>query len=45
MSLRKKLASQCSESFHTAEQKLEGIETMDTVRKGQVKILIGKLPF
>jgi transposase-like protein len=38
--IKKKVrASQCFESFHTAERTLEGIEAMNMMRKGQVKRL------
>jgi transposase-like protein len=38
--IKKKVrASQCFKSFHTAERTLEGIETMNMMRKGQVKRL------
>ncbi len=39
---KKVRASQCFKSFHTAEKTLEGIETMNMMRKGQVKRLSGK---
>jgi transposase-like protein len=40
--IKKKVrASQCFKSFHTAERTLEGIETMNMIRKGQVKRLNG----
>jgi transposase-like protein len=40
--IKKKVrASQCFKSFHTAERTLEGIESMNTMRKGQVKRLSG----
>ena len=40
--IKKKVrASQCFKSFHTAERTLEGIETMNMMRKGQVKRLSG----
>jgi transposase-like protein len=32
-------AAQCFRSFHTAERTLEGIESLHTMRKGQVKRL------
>jgi transposase-like protein len=35
-------ASQCFESFHTAERTLEGIEAVNMMRKGQVKGLSGR---
>jgi transposase, IS6 family len=36
--IKKKVrASQCFKSFHTAERTLEGIETMNMIRKGQLK--------
>ena len=38
---KKVRASQCFKSFHTAERTLEGIETMNMIRKGQVKRLSG----
>jgi transposase-like protein len=38
---RKVRASQCFKSFHTAERTLEGIETMNMIRKGQVKRVSG----
>ena len=34
-------ASQCFKSFHTAERTLEGIESINMIRKGQVKRLAG----
>jgi transposase, IS6 family len=34
---KKVRASQCFESFHTAERRLEGIEAVNMMRKGQVK--------
>lgn len=34
-------AMQCFRSFHTAERKLEGIESLHMIRKGQVKRLDG----
>jgi IS6 family transposase len=38
--IKKKVrASQCFKRFHTAERTLEGIETMNMMRKGQVKRL------
>jgi transposase, IS6 family len=40
--IKKKVrASQCFKSFHTAERTLEGIESMNMIRKGQVKRLSG----
>jgi IS6 family transposase len=40
--IKKKVrAAQCFKSFHTAERTLEGIETMNMMRKGQVKRLSG----
>jgi transposase-like protein len=40
--IKKKVrASQCFKSFHTAERTLEGIETVNMMRKGQVKRLAG----
>jgi transposase-like protein len=40
--IKKKVrASQCLKSFHTAERTLEGIEAVNMMRKGQVKILAG----
>jgi transposase, IS6 family len=36
---KKVRASQCFKRFHTAERTLEGIETMNMMRKGQVKRL------
>jgi IS6 family transposase len=36
---KKVRASQCFKRFHTAERALEGIETMNMMRKGQVKRL------
>ena len=40
--LRKKVrASQCFRSFHTAERTLEGIESVNMMRKGQVKRVAG----
>jgi IS6 family transposase len=38
---RKVRASQCFKSFHTAERTLEGIESVNMMRKGQVKRLAG----
>ncbi len=38
---KKVRASQCLKSFHTAERRLEGIEAMNMMRKGQVKRLAG----
>jgi transposase-like protein len=34
-------ASQCFKRFHTAERTLEGIESVNMMRKGQVKRLAG----
>ena len=40
--IKKKVrASQCFKSFHTAERTLEGIESINMMRKGQVKRLAG----
>lgn len=40
--IKKKVrASQCFKSFHTAERTLEGIESVNMIRKGQVKRLAG----
>src|SRR5205085_1118612 len=40
--IKKKVrALQCFKSFHTAERTLEGIETMNMMRKGQVKRISG----
>jgi IS6 family transposase len=40
--VRKKVrASQCFKHFHTAERTLEGIETVNMMRKGQIKRLAG----
>jgi transposase-like protein len=40
--IKKKVrASQCFKHFHTAERTLEGIESMNMMRKGQVKRLHG----
>jgi transposase, IS6 family len=40
--IKKKVrASQCFKSFHTAERTLEGIESVNMMRKGQVKRLVG----
>jgi transposase-like protein len=40
--IKKKVrASQCFKSFHTAERTLEGIESTNMMRKGQVKRLAG----
>jgi transposase-like protein len=40
--IKKKVrASQCFESFHTAERTLEGVEAVNMMRKGQVKRLSG----
>ncbi len=38
---KKVRASQCFKSFHTAERTLEGIETINMIRKGQIKRLSG----
>jgi transposase-like protein len=38
---KKVRASQCFKSFHAAEKTLEGVETMNMMRKGQVKRLTG----
>ena len=38
---KKVRASQCFKSFHTAERTLEGIESVNIMRKGQVKRLAG----
>jgi transposase-like protein len=38
---KKVRASQCFKSFHTAERTLEGIESINMIRKGQVKRLAG----
>jgi IS6 family transposase len=38
---RKVRASQCFKSFHTAERTLEGIESINMIRKRQVKRLAG----
>ncbi len=38
---RKVRSSQCFKSFHTAERTLEGIESVNMMRKGQVKRLAG----
>jgi transposase-like protein len=41
--IKKKVrASQCFKRFHTVEQTLEGIESINMMRKGQVKRLDGK---
>jgi transposase-like protein len=41
--IKKKVrASQCFKSFHAAERTLEGIESMNMIRKGQVKRLAGR---
>jgi len=41
--IKKKVrASQCFKSFHTAERTLEGIESINMMRKGQVKRLDGR---
>jgi IS6 family transposase len=39
---KKVRASQCFKSFHTAERTLEGIESVNVMRKGQVKGLAGR---
>jgi hypothetical protein len=40
--IKKKVsASQCLERFHTAERRREGLESMNMMRKGQVKRLAG----
>ncbi|MCA1566061.1 MAG: transposase [Acidobacteria bacterium] len=40
--IKKKVrASQCFKRFHTAEQTFEGIESVNRMRKGQVKRLSG----
>ena len=40
--IKKKVrASQCFKRFHTAERTLEGIESINMIRKGQVKRLSG----
>lgn len=38
---KKVLAAQCFKRFQTAERTLEGIETMNMMRKGQVERLAG----
>lgn len=38
---KKVRASQCFKTFHTAERTLEGIESMNMVKRGQVKGLAG----
>ena len=38
---KKVRASQCFKRFHTAERTLEGIESINMIRKGQVKRLAG----
>jgi IS6 family transposase len=38
---KKVRSSQCFKRFHTAGQTLEGIESMNMIRKGQVKRLAG----
>ena len=41
--IKKKVrASQCFKRFHTAERTLEGIESINMIRKGQVKRLDGR---
>jgi transposase-like protein len=37
---KKVRASQCFKSFHAAERTLEGIESVNMMRKGQVKRLL-----
>ena len=39
---KKARASQCFKSFHTAERTLEGVESVNLMRKGRVKRLDGK---
>lgn len=39
---KKVRASQCFKRFHTAERTLEGIESINMMRKGQVKRLAGR---
>ena len=40
--IKKKVrASQCFKSFHTAERTVEGIESLNIMRKGQIKRLAG----
>lgn len=39
---KKVRASQCFKRFHTAERTLEGIESVNVMRKGQVKRLAGR---
>jgi transposase-like protein len=39
---KKVRASQCFKRFHTAERTLEGIESVNMMRKGQVKRLTGR---
>ena len=40
--IKKKVrASQCFKRFHAAERTLEGIEAVNMIRKGQVKMLAG----
>jgi transposase-like protein len=40
--IKKKVrSSQCFKRFHTAERTLEGIESVNMIRKGQVKRLAG----
>jgi transposase, IS6 family len=41
---KKVRASQCFKRFHTAERTLEGIESINMMRKGQVKRLDGRDP-
>jgi len=38
---KKVRAAQCFKSFHTAERTLEGIESVNMIRKGQIKRLAG----
>ena len=38
---KKARASQCFKRFHTAERTLEGIESINMIRKGQIKRLAG----
>ncbi len=38
---KKVRASQCFKRFHTAERTLEGIESINIIRKGQIKRLAG----
>ena len=39
--IKKVRASQCFKRFHTVERTLEGIESVNMIRKGQVKRLAG----